>query len=71
LPQPSDIPPRLPSAGQFGTQLQVAMQVPLLQTLPATHLTPAQRFTTHWPPLQISLLAQWTPAQGLGAAHVR
>ena len=47
------------------------MQVPLLQTLPATHLTPAQRFTTHWPPLQISLLAQWTPAQGLGAAHVR
>ena len=29
------------------------MQVPLLQTLPAAHFTPAQRLATQAPPLQI------------------
>ena len=33
-------------------QLQVSMQVPLLQMLPAAHFTPAQRFATQVPPLQ-------------------
>jgi hypothetical protein len=68
--QPSSSPALLPSVGQLGVQThdppthlpfvpqpwppqsQVSMQVPLLQTLPAAHCTPAHRFCTHRPPLQ-------------------
>ena len=41
-----------PAEPQLFPQLQVSMQVPLLQTLPAAHFTPAQRFATQVPPLQ-------------------
>lgn len=89
MPQPSDWPARLPSAGQFGVQTQVppthlpfvpqpaapqsqvSMQVPLLQTLPASHVTSAHRFVTQVPPLQTSPEAQVTPAQALGAEQPR
>jgi hypothetical protein len=50
-------------------QLHVSMQVPLLHTLPAAHLTPAHRLTTQLPPAQIWLAAQVTVAQGLAGAH--
>ena len=42
-----------PAVPQLLPQLQVSMQVPLLQMLPAAHFTPAQRFATQVPPLQI------------------
>jgi hypothetical protein len=60
LPQPSDWPPRLPSAGQFGVQTQV----------PPTHLPlPAQPFA---PQLQVSMqvpLLQALPALQTTPAH--
>jgi hypothetical protein len=51
-------------------QLQVSMQVPLLQTLPALQLTLAHRLVTHLPPLQTWPLAHCTLAHGFAAAQV-
>ena len=86
--QPSSSPARLPSAGQLGVQThapctqrpavpqlalqwQVSRQVPLLQMLPAAHVTPAHRFSTHLPPAQTWFAAQVTPAQGFGGTQER
>jgi hypothetical protein len=60
-----------PSPAQVGVHLQVSMQVPLLQMLPAWQVTPAQRLAMHLPPAQSWLAAQVTPAHGLGAEHER
>jgi hypothetical protein len=56
---------------QLVLQWQVSTQLPLLQTLPAAHFTPAHAFATHLPPAQIWSAAQVTPAHGLGATHER
>jgi hypothetical protein len=45
--------------------------MPLLQTLPAAHVTPAQGSLTHVPPAQTCLPGQVTPAHALGATHVK
>src|SRR6516225_7322986 len=50
-------------------QSHVSMHVPLLHTLPAAHLTPAHRLTTHLPPAQIWLAAQG-PVAAQGSAVV-
>src|SRR5581483_9274547 len=52
-------------------QSQVSMQVPLLHTLPAAHLTAAHRFTVQLPPMHSWLAAQITPSHGLLATHER
>jgi hypothetical protein len=43
----------LPAVPQLLLHLQVSMQVPLLQMLPAGQVMPAQRFSTHLPAAQI------------------
>jgi len=51
-------------------QSQVSMQVPLLQTLPAKHVTPAHGLVMQVPPLQLWPLGHATPAHGSAAAQV-
>jgi hypothetical protein len=53
----------------FAPQLQVSMQVPLLQALPALQTTPAQRFFTQVPLAQTSPEAHVTFAHGFAAAQ--
>ena len=51
-------------------QSHVSMQVPLLQTLPAKHVTPAHGLVMHLPALQLWPLGHATPAHGSAAAQV-
>ena len=46
------------------------MQMPLLQTLPSSQITPAHGLLTQVPPLQLCPIGHCTPSQGLAAAQV-
>jgi hypothetical protein len=48
----------------------VSTQVPFVHVLPAAHVTPAQRLTTHVPPLQTCPLGHATAAHGSGGTQV-
>jgi hypothetical protein len=60
-----------PFVPQLLVHLHVSMQVPLLQMLPAAHVTLAHGFGTHLPPEQLSPVGHTTPAHGLGVVQVR
>jgi hypothetical protein len=51
-------------------QSQVLMQLPLLQTLPSSQMTPAHGLLMHVPPLQLWPLGHCTFAHGFAAAQV-